>query len=61
MSLKKIVVAKEFVDKHGQKRKAGDRIEVDEDYGKELIRKGEATDPEASQPIAKPPEAEPKS
>jgi hypothetical protein len=52
MSLKKIVVAKEFTDKHGQKRKPGDRIEVDEDYGKELIRKGEATEP---------PEAEPKS
>ena len=62
MNKKKLIVAREFTDRDGRKHKVGDRIEVDPDYGVEVIRKGDAReDPEASQPIAEPPKAEPKS
>jgi hypothetical protein len=57
---KAVIVARAFKDKEGKDHKPGDRIEVDPDYGQELIRRGEARDPEVSQPIADPPKAEPK-
>ena len=55
MNAKTLIAAKDFRDnKNGRDYKAGDRIEVDEDYGQELIRKGEAKeDPQASQQPAK--------
>jgi hypothetical protein len=50
MNAKKLVAVREFTDKQGVKHKAGDRIEVDEDYGKELIRRGEVKEePSAEQ------------
>lgn len=55
MTAKTLIAAKDFRDKQGREYKAGDRIDqVDEDYGQELIRKGEAKeDPQASQQPAK--------
>lgn len=54
MNAKTLIAAKDFRDKQGREYKAGDRVEVDEDYGQELIRKGEAKeDPQASQQPAK--------
>jgi hypothetical protein len=55
MTAKTLIAAKDFRDnKNGRDYKAGDRVEVDEDYGQELIRKGEAKeDPQASQQPAK--------
>lgn len=41
MNAKKLVAVREFTDKQGVKHKAGDRIEVDPEYGQELIRRGE--------------------
>ena len=61
MNAKKLVAVREFTDKQGQKHKAGDRIEVDPEYGQELIRRGEVKeDPSAEQLPADPPKAQPK-
>ena len=61
MNARKYVVAREFTDKQGQKHKIGDRIEVDPDYGQELIRRGEVKEePSAEQQPADPPKAQPK-
>ena len=51
---KTVVVSKDFKDRDGKARKAGERIEVDEDYGQELIRDGSVKDdPQASQQPAR--------
>jgi hypothetical protein len=50
MNARKLVAVREFTDKQGQKHKIGDRIEVDPDYGQELIRRGEVKEePSAEQ------------
>jgi hypothetical protein len=60
MNVRKLVVAREFTDRDGKKHKPGDRLEVDPDYGQELIRRGEVKeDPSAEQQPATPP-AQPK-
>jgi len=61
MNARKLVAVREFTDKQGQKHKIGDRIEVDPDYGQELIRRGEVKEePSAEQLPADPPKAQPK-
>lgn len=60
MNAKKYLVAKAFKDRDGRDHKIGDRIEVDPDYGVELVRRGEVKeDPEASQQPTQP-SAQPK-
>ena len=50
MKRKTLIASKDFKSKDGKDYKKGDRVEVDEDYGQELIRRGEAADdPQASQ------------
>ena len=50
MNARKLVAVREFTDKQGQKHKIGDRIEVDPEYGQELIRRGEVKEePSAEQ------------
>ena len=50
MNTRKLIANRDFRSKDGKDYKAGDRVEVDEDYGQELIRRGEAKeDPQASQ------------
>ncbi len=50
MNAKKLVAVREFTDKQGVKHKAGDLIEVDPEYGQELIRRGEVKEePSAEQ------------
>lgn len=45
MKTRKLVAARDFRDaKNERDYKAGDRIEVDDDYGQELIRQGQAKD-----------------
>ena len=41
MNARKLVAVREFTDKQGVKHKIGDSIEVDPDYGQELIRRGQ--------------------
>ena len=51
MIAKKTVIAtRDFKDRDGKDRKAGERVQVDEDYGQELVRNGQAKDdPQAEQ------------
>ena len=50
MNAKKYIAAREFTDKQGVKHKIGDRIEVDPEYGQELVRRGEVKEePSAEQ------------
>jgi hypothetical protein len=59
---KTVVVIKPFRDRDGKEHKVGERIEVDPDYGQEIIRDGsvkeDAAHPDQSLPT--PPKAEPK-
>jgi hypothetical protein len=43
-SKKKLVAARAFKDKNGKDYKPGDKIEVDEAYGQELVQRGDAKD-----------------
>lgn len=61
MNVKKYIAARAFKDREGREHKVGDRVEVDPDYGVELIRKGDVKeDPEATQLPADPAKAQPK-
>jgi len=59
---KTVVVIKPFRDRDGKEHKVGERIEVDPEYGQEIIRDGsvkeDAAHPDQSLPT--PPKAEPK-
>ncbi len=57
---KTVIVVRPFKGRDGVDHKPGDKVEVDPDYGVELVRKGDARDPEVSNPIADTPEKEPK-
>jgi len=58
---KTVIVAKPFKDRDGKEHKLGEKIQVDEDYGKELVRDGSVRDdPSAEQLPADPPKAQPK-
>jgi hypothetical protein len=60
---KVVIVSKPFKDRDGRDRKPGDRMEVDPEYGQEIIRQGNGREdnPEATNPIAgQPDKAEPK-
>ena len=58
---KTVVVVRPFKDRDGRDHKIGDKIQVDPDYGVEIIRDGNGKeDPSAEQLPADPPKAQPK-
>ncbi len=63
MAVKKtVVVVRPFKDRDGKDHKPGERIEVDPDYGQEIIRDGSVKEDTAhpDQGLPTPPKAEPK-
>ena len=58
---KTVVVVRPFKDRDGKEHKPGDRIQVDPDYGQEIIRDGSVKeDPSAEQLPADPSKGQPK-
>ena len=59
-STRRIIALKDFTDKHGRPHKKGDRIEVDPEYGQEVIRRGEAQEDSSAEQLPADPTAKPK-